>query len=249
MFLYSINCVFICISTFIIVKYLKYPAKKDVDELHQRRVKYGLTAIIILMLLPSAYFAFLLYKKQEFLHKVDAFIEKEFIEKGNTIVYKKTRYSTLVSNIEVAFLNKSYSENELIMLNEALEKYGLANTTITIMKNSMDNLTLLKNDILNEVSKKEVVMNEKDKEIERLKKIISKNTFDNQQIFEETKAIFPTIQTISIANHSVVSNDTILIIPVLIYNSNPKLTAIEKSKLKKWLKKRESLSNLEIVEQ
>ncbi|MEZ4822515.1 MAG: DUF389 domain-containing protein [Ignavibacteria bacterium] len=31
LFLYSINCVFICIATFSIVKYLKYPSK-EIDE-------------------------------------------------------------------------------------------------------------------------------------------------------------------------------------------------------------------------
>jgi uncharacterized membrane protein len=36
MYLYSINCVFICISTFI-VKYLKYPTTKQLDDKSQNR--------------------------------------------------------------------------------------------------------------------------------------------------------------------------------------------------------------------
>ena len=65
LFLYSINCVFICIATYIIVKFLKYPAKK-IEIKHKRRVKYGITALTILMLLPSAYFAYSLYNRQKF---------------------------------------------------------------------------------------------------------------------------------------------------------------------------------------
>jgi uncharacterized membrane protein len=37
MYLYSINCVFICISTFFIVKYLKYPTTKQLDDKSQNR--------------------------------------------------------------------------------------------------------------------------------------------------------------------------------------------------------------------
>ena len=40
MYLYSINCIFICISTFFIVKYLKYPTKKQLDDRSQKQVKY-----------------------------------------------------------------------------------------------------------------------------------------------------------------------------------------------------------------
>jgi uncharacterized hydrophobic protein (TIGR00271 family) len=36
MYLYSINCVFICISTFFIVKYLKYPTTKQLDDKLQK---------------------------------------------------------------------------------------------------------------------------------------------------------------------------------------------------------------------
>jgi uncharacterized hydrophobic protein (TIGR00271 family) len=38
-YLYSINCVFICISTFFIVTYLKYPKAKQLDVKSGRRVK------------------------------------------------------------------------------------------------------------------------------------------------------------------------------------------------------------------
>ncbi|MEP6713901.1 MAG: TIGR00341 family protein, partial [Ferruginibacter sp.] len=86
LFLYSINCVFICIATFSIVKYLKYPASKQIDIKHQRQVKYSVTAIVFLMLLPSAFFAVSLYKEQQFKQVANNFIEKEFVENGNTLV-------------------------------------------------------------------------------------------------------------------------------------------------------------------
>src|SRR5664279_2564170 len=49
LYLYSINCVFICIATYAIVKFLKYPAKQT-EIKHQNRVKYGITGLLILML-------------------------------------------------------------------------------------------------------------------------------------------------------------------------------------------------------
>lgn len=249
LFLYSINCVFICISTYSIVKYLKYPAKKEVDTLHQKRVKYGVTAIIFLMLLPSAYFAFSLYKQQQFKQRVEAFIEKEFTEKGNTIVYKKTSYSTTSSKIELAFLNKTLTDNELNALNKDLKTYGIENAKLTIRKNSFDNINEFKNDILNEVSKTGIKLDEKDHRIEELSYEIAKNKFDNKQIFEEVNIIFPAIKTISIANHNTTSNEQTLPVTIFIYQSSPKLDEVEKTKLESWLQKRLSTNKLEIINQ
>jgi uncharacterized membrane protein len=44
MYLYSINCVFI--STFFIVKYLKYPTTKQLDDKSQKQVRYIISVLI-----------------------------------------------------------------------------------------------------------------------------------------------------------------------------------------------------------
>lgn len=64
-YLYCINCVFIGIATFLIIKYLNYSAVKQVDEKHQKRVKYIIAFLITVMLLPSSYLAYSLYREQQ----------------------------------------------------------------------------------------------------------------------------------------------------------------------------------------
>jgi uncharacterized membrane protein len=64
-YLYCINCVFIGIATFLIIKYLDYPAVKQIDEKHQKRIKYIIVLLITIMLLPSSYLAYSLYREQQ----------------------------------------------------------------------------------------------------------------------------------------------------------------------------------------
>lgn len=104
---------FICIATFSIVKCLKYPALKQIDVKHQKQVKYGIVIIILLMLLPSTYFAFSLYKQQKFKQLADSFIKKELIANGSIIIFKRINYTATPKTIE---LKKSYSENEIRLL-------------------------------------------------------------------------------------------------------------------------------------
>jgi uncharacterized hydrophobic protein (TIGR00271 family) len=81
LFLYTINCVFICISTLLIVKLLKYPALQQVDAKRQKQVKYIITTLILTLMLPSIYFAYKLIDEKKYNQKIEVFIEKEFINK------------------------------------------------------------------------------------------------------------------------------------------------------------------------
>lgn len=245
-FLYAINCVFICISTYLVVKYLNYPAKEEIDAIKKKRIKYFITALVIVMLIPSAYFAFSLYKQQKFKQDAEQFITQEFTEKGYTIIYKKTNYSTLSRTIELAFLNKKYTPEELNILNDDLKKFGLTNTKLVIKQNT-DNLEALRSDILNEVNKSGTILTEKDKQIELLKQEIAANTFDNKEIYDEVKTIFPAIQDISIANHTITSNDTAYIKTIFLYKSNPELSTTDKQKLQKWLEVRLPVKEVDAI--
>jgi uncharacterized hydrophobic protein (TIGR00271 family) len=249
LFLYSINCVFICIATFSIVKYLKYPPSNQININHQKGVKYGISAIIILMLLPSAYFAFSLYKQQQFKQRADTFIEKEFIDNGNRLVYKKTKYSAASKIIELSFLKKTFTEKETELLNLKLNEYGLENTKLLIIPNSENNLLSLKNDILNEVNKKEIVLNEKDKRITELEQELAKNKFDNKQLLSEINVIYPSITSVAVSNQKMATlSDSSSVSTVMLYHSDKELNDDEIIKLINWLKKRLSVQNVEIYQ-
>jgi uncharacterized hydrophobic protein (TIGR00271 family) len=247
-FLYTINCVFICIATFVIVKFLKYPAKEQVDIKHQRQIKYSITALTLLMLIPSCYFAFTLFKKQQFTQNVNNYIEKEFVDKGNTVVYKKTDYNPLSSSIELAFLSRHYTDSEINLLNTKLTYYNIKKAKLVIKQN--DNLQVLKNDILNEVNKSEDVLSEKDRHIKELETVAAKNTFDEKGILKETQAVFPTINGLSLANHTVYfPKDSTEKITVLLYKADKDLTPVEKVKIKNWLQEKLSVKKIAIYKE
>ncbi|WP_332026090.1 DUF389 domain-containing protein, partial [Kaistella sp.] len=113
MFLYAINCVFICIATFIIVKYLKYPAAEFVDKRKESRVRTWISVITVLMIIPSIYFAYRFIAQQRYYEQVSKFITTEFEDKGNTVVYRKTDYTTSPKRIELAFLTRKFTSEQI----------------------------------------------------------------------------------------------------------------------------------------
>ncbi|MBL0233531.1 MAG: DUF389 domain-containing protein [Chitinophagaceae bacterium] len=247
-FLYGINCVFICIATYGIVKFLKYPAKEEVDKKHQKQVRYGITFVVLLMLLPSIYFAYRLFAEQQYQQSVNNFIEQEFTNKGNTIVYKKTNYNSSPKTIELAFLSKRFTKEEIDSLNVRLYTKNIPETKLIIRQDSADRIQLLRNNILNEIKSKDIVVDEKDKKIQALETEIAKNTFDSKQILQEAKIFFPTIQSLSLSNvqFSYVTDSTSNA-TILVYHAKEELTDAEKTNLVKWIKKRNNLKNLQLI--
>jgi uncharacterized membrane protein len=112
MFLYTINCVFICIATFFIVKFLKYPSKKQINEKSEKQVKYAITALILTLMLPSIYFAYNLIDQKKYNQKVELFINNEFVNKGYTLLYNKITYNSNPKKIDLAFLSKKFTTNQ-----------------------------------------------------------------------------------------------------------------------------------------
>ncbi|MBX9807282.1 MAG: DUF389 domain-containing protein, partial [Flavobacteriaceae bacterium] len=246
LFLYTINCVFICISTFLIVKYLKYPAIKQVDAKRQKQIKYGMTALTLVMMVPSIFFAYRLFEEKKTNQKINLFIENEFTNKGQTIVYKKINLYTSPKIIELAFLRHRFNSEEIKSLNKTLTDYQIENTQLTIKQDTTD----IKKYILDQINSGKSNLDAKDITINQLKNEIASNKYNNKALLDEIKIIFPEVENISISNHSFNKNtDSSYVHPVLIYESKTNLSEPSKQKLKLWLQKRLSKEKIEIYKQ
>lgn len=243
LYLYSINCVFICIGTYVVVKYMNYPAIKIVDKKHAKQVKYGISLMILLMIVPSSYFAYELFKEQRFVQNVDSFLRNEFESKGDIIVYKKINYNESPKKIEIAFLLKQLTKNDIDTIKNTLPQYNLQHTRLIIRQDTANIFTAKNSD------KAENIIDEKDILISKLKQQIAKNTYDNQKLLDEAKVFFPAIANFSISNHTIPVNDSMQqTVPVLIYTSNKKLNPNQRTELEEWLKHRLNSEVLEIYE-
>lgn len=247
-YLYCINCVFIGIATFLIIKYLNYPAAKQVNEKQQKRVKFIIVFLITVMLVPSGYLAFSLYRQQQLKKNVELFIENEFSSKGYTVIYKKTDFNTKKKKIELAFLSKRFDSLEIAGLrNKINENKYLKGTYLIIRQDTTDKFNTLKGDILNQIKGSENEMNSKDVKIIQLEKELVKNKFDNRQLLKESNALFPTITSLSITRSTLVTQkDSIIPLTVVIYDSPHNLSSSDQEKLRNWLNQRLLVKDVEL---
>lgn len=241
LYLYTINCVFICISTFIIVKFLKYPIAKQIDLKHQKRVKQGITALLLIMIVPSVYFAYRLFDEKKYKQRTEEFIKHEFPQKDFTLIYKRTDYNSNPKILELAFLSKKLSSVQIKSFNQKLEDYDLINTQLLIKQDTFD----LKNDILNTINSHKKSGIDKDELIRNLQQKISNYQTNNTMVSKEVTILFPEIKPIAITQYTS-KNKTI---PVFLYKSKTELKLDSKKKLMSWLKQRLEKDSIEVYRQ
>jgi uncharacterized hydrophobic protein (TIGR00271 family) len=240
-YLYTINCFFICIATFFVVKYLKYPPASFKSIRYARQIRLGITALIFIMIVPSAYLAYNLWNEKKFTKTIDQFINTEFTNKGNMVIFKKLNYNSNPKKVELALLNRKLNNEEIKEYNRMLSDMGITNTELLFRQNSED----LKAEILNEINKQENQISQKDIAINELKNELDKYKLNDPALTRELNILFPEITDISIGNIEQHPNtDSVTIQGVMLYKTDK---PIDEVKLNTWLKERLKAANFLLI--
>lgn len=244
LYLYSINCFFIGISTYFIIKYLKYLPVNNLNLKFEKQIQYGISALIFIMIIPSFYLAYTLIKENKFKHNVELFISNEFSSNGYALIYKDVKYNTKPKKIELAFLSKKFTPQELEVLSNKLSQYKLKNTELRIRQDTKD----LKEEILAELGKQNNVLSEKDILINNLQKELSIYKLDNSETIKEMEILFPELKDVSIGKHVAdTETDSIKTLTVLLYKSDTNKQKIDTSKIEQWLVQQLKVSDIKLV--
>jgi len=242
-YLYTINCFFICIATFLVIKYLEYPASEPINPHNRKRIRFSITFLIFVMIVPSSYLAYNLFQEKKFNNTVENFINTEFSTRGYTVVYKKLNYSS--KTIDIAFLNKKLTKEDMEMYNRLLRESGLSDATLVFRQDNAD----LKSEILKELGKQNVSISEKDLTINKLQHELDRYKVNDPGLVNEMAILFPDLKDIALGNvQKYISSDSVQIELVVMYNSSHALDSKDRSKLKNWLQQRLNVGQVILVD-
>jgi len=240
-YLYIINCFFICISTFFIIKFLNYQPVKWTNKIYERRIKYGISFLILVMIIPSFYLAYNLLNQKKFSENVERYISSEFTDKGYTMIYKKLSYNSNPRKIELAFLSQKFDSLTLKRLNKDLEIFGLSNTELIIKQDASD----IKSEILKEINLQNTNISEKDLKINELQTALSEYQINNPELVSEINILFPEIKNVAFGKmQDFVTKDSVSLKTYLIYKSDKN---IDENRLRLWLENKMKTKNLTLI--
>lgn len=244
-YLYTINCFFICIATFFVVKYLKYPATNFKGRLYERKIRLGITTLVMIMIVPSFYLAYNLFNEKKFTNTVEDFVNTEFSSRGFTVIYKKLNYNASPRTVDIAFLNKKLNKDEIAMYNRLLDEKGIHNTVLSFRQDEED----IKAEILNEINKQNTAVSEKDVTINNLRQELEKYTVNEPGVVKELNVLFPELKDVSLGKiERYAGTDSTKVEWLVLYHLEKGAKQTDKAKIKSWLNERLKVQNILLLQ-
>ncbi len=143
-YLFFINSVFICLTTVVFVRFLKFKRVSFLDRKQESRVRMSLAAFAILTIIPSVYAAINVVHETVFHSRVEQFIAAEFKFKDTQLIKQEATYDRSRPEIRLVLMGEPLSSKEQNLLISQLPNYQLDTTALIVQQPSKGSAQLEK---------------------------------------------------------------------------------------------------------
>lgn len=256
-YLFFINSFCIALATFLMVRYLRFPQKKFINNSQQQKVRRIITAFTVIVLVPSVFLAIDVVNEAAFKSQSIKFIQ-DFEENdaySNVQVISSNReYHHRNQTITISLIGRTLSNDEINRLQNDLQStYGLKKAKL-IIRQTGETIDITKqNEIIeNILDKKDLEIAQKDSTITELRSKLTKIQHAETlalQLTKEVYAQYPDIRHFAISD--MVSYDTKTLenstIAIVYLDWREGDHRDDEQKLVKWLKVRLGVEQLKII--
>lgn len=264
-YLFIINSVFIILSTWLVVKYLRFPLTSYIDKAKQKKVTRFIWIFTIIIILPSSYTFWKSIQESIFKSNAEKFIVENFEFAESEVINKKVNYTTEEGNplIEVYLIGKPISGETKKMLTKKMLSYNLKNAELKVYQ-SEDNSNELANRLTSEVKsgiieeiykKNQETIEDKDAKIKLLENEINKMGFSKipfTSLFKEVKMQYEDVIGMEVGktiytNFSNKQDTSTTILVKWNPDMDTKIRQTKKTSLQNWLRIRLDDDKLKVV--
>lgn len=195
-YLFFINAVFIALSTYLIVKLLRFPIKTYVDKTKQKRVSRLALMMIILVSVPSFWFLYSVYQKNKIRQLIQNEVINSFHTKGNEILKWEVEKTDSIYFIKTFFSGGQVSDSVRFYYNYKLQQLGMNNYQVRFIRMNMSRSEMEKmNSAMAESILKNVEMQNS-----RLKDSLQQDiaSFDREKLYRELRSLYPNINRVGV---------------------------------------------------
>jgi uncharacterized hydrophobic protein (TIGR00271 family) len=204
-YLYIINCVFICLATFLIVRYLNYEKVHLQDVKLEKKARNWITFIALVTIIPSVILAWVMISNTVLEKRINNFVVQYFELPDVNIIKKEIKREHDTTFIEVSLYGKILEEEYINQIRIKMKEQNFGLVRLLVNQGANATSKLQNEDISNILDKvyqqnKEAVL-DKDKKIEYLEKQLytyKLGEFPVEQLSRELKVSYPSIKSFSI---------------------------------------------------
>ena len=249
-YLFCINCLFITMATYFLVKYFHFKKAEYADQGFGLKTQRITTLLIIIFLIPSIWSAVTLVKQNNFDKKAIDFVETHR-SIGNSIIYDYQIDHQDGSVLKVFMTGETLSEAGRNNLYVYAKEYGIKEDQILI-KEYITNSSQGNDDVFKGIYEKlDYKIDEYETTIEQLTyelQATKKEELPYIQIANEISASYPEIKHVYIGKGNHIEIDSLKISPCVMVKVQSDTLMAESTleQFKKWIKVRLQTENVDI---
>jgi uncharacterized hydrophobic protein (TIGR00271 family) len=254
-YLFFINSVFISLSTYLIVRFMKFPKKEFMDRKREKTVKTYITIFTLLTIIPSIYLAYAIVKRTIWEKSANQFVTTELEFPRTQVISSNLLYDSDSAVIDISLIGERITDEEISILQRKLGAFNLDKTYLNIKQSgdSGTDLNILRSDILKDLyERNELQIQDKDRRIALLERELEEYGRSNSQVMDiarEAKINHQSLETFSMnraisANLQANKQDTVLMAYAK-FRQQP--SRLELQKFEEWLKLRTKADSLTLI--
>ena len=249
-YLFCINCLFITMATYFLVKYFHFKKAEYADQGFGLKTQRITTLLIIIFLIPSVWSAVILVKQNNFDKKAIDFVE-DHRSIGNSIIYDYKIDHQDGSVLKVFMTGETLSEGGKSNLYVYAKEHGIEENQILIKEyithSSQGNDDVFKGiyeRLDSKIDEYETTIKQLTNELQTTKK----EALPYMQIANEISASYPEIKHVYIGQGNLIEIDSLKVSPCVIVKvkSDTSISESTLEQFKKWIKVRLQTENIEI---
>ncbi|GAA4316819.1 TIGR00341 family protein [Pontixanthobacter gangjinensis] len=259
LYLFSINAVFIALSTFVVVKLLGFPLVKYANSKRRRRIAQIASTIALIVMIPSVILFVMLLRKQVFESKAREFLSETVSFAGAEVLKSTSDYKN--KTIDIYMIGNTVPTAIIQTWQQKLQDIEALKESKIIVHQGVDQTqdidrlsTELRSGILEDLYvKNQEALEDKDKRIELLESELSKyrgDVFSFSDLSREAKINYENIEQIGYSNLITTNFEKLDTIPTFTVTWDSKLKNAElaeaQNKFAEWMKVRLKLDTLAI---
>lgn len=237
-YLFTINTVFIAISSVLISQVLDFPIRTLVDESQKKKVNRWISAVITVTLIPSIYFGYGLVQNERFQQNAARFTENVGIVDGNYLL--KSNIIPNSRKISLVYGGNSLTEEHRRSIHDKMKDFMIEDAELIITQGfSFSNVLGTTTEIDNlkgEINRLRAALVEKEKQLDS----VATGLAFGKQLLDEVCTMYPQIQSCSYSESVIFnrSGNQEKISLVTLTQGGQRMSRSDRTRIDRWLSKR-----------
>ncbi|WBO86215.1 DUF389 domain-containing protein [Hymenobacter yonginensis] len=256
-YLFSINCVFITLAAFLVIRFLGLPAHRFQDEAQARRVRRLMLAAAVVVAGPSVWLGYRIVQRSVYAHAAEEFVAKELDFAGTYVVTRQI--DPRQRTINVLLVGRPVDTARLGAARRQLASYRLNRTSLVVRQglqayDSLDAQTLRQSLLEDMRARQSQAQSRYEVELNRMQQLVvaARTTLPAPEaLLREAQVEHPAVRRLSLTvlPRPAVVRDSLPADTVLVVSAETRdaLPLAERQRLAQWLRARTNRPQVQLL--